>query len=203
MKILRLLLAPFLVAAMVSPAFAEALPLSAISTYFNAIDTAEAPFTQVNADGSTSSGKLWLKRPHRMRFEYAPPDQTLVLASAGSVAIFDGKSNGAVQQYPLSKTPLSLILAPRVDLSQKRMVVAHGEQNGMTYVTAQDPKYPEYGQLTMFFSANPVALREWIVTDETGSQTRVKLGALAAGKKYPLSFFSIDDLVSKARGGDR
>lgn len=197
----RLLLAPVLAVLMALPAQAEELSLEAISNYFNAMTTVEASFTQVNADGSTSSGTLWLKRPHRMRFEYAPPERTLVLASAGSVAIFDGKSNSSAEQYPLSKTPLSLILTPRVDLSQARMVVAHGEQNDLTYVTAQDPKHPEYGQITLFFSSNPIVLRQWIVTDETGSQTMVTLGPLTVGKDYPLDFFSIDDL--RRKGNDR
>ena len=194
----RLLLAPVLAVLMALPAQAEKLSLDAISNYFNSMTTAEAPFTQVNADGSTSSGTLWISRPHRMRFEYAPPERTLVLASAGSVAIFDGKSNSSAEQYPLSKTPLSLILTPRVDLSQARMVIAHGEQNDLTYVTAQDPKHPEYGQITLFFSSNPIELRQWIVTDETGSQTMVTFGPLTVGKDYPLSFFSIDDLRRKA-----
>ncbi len=197
----RLLLAPVLAVMMALPAQAEELSLDEISNYFNGMTTVEAPFTQVNADGSTSSGTLWLKRPHRMRFEYAPPERTLVLASAGSVAIFDGKSNSSAEQYPLSKTPLSLILTPRVDLSQARMVVAHGEQNDLTYVTAQDPKHPEYGQITLFFSSNPIVLRQWIVTDETGSQTMVTLGPLTVGKDYPLDFFSIDDL--RRKGNDR
>jgi outer membrane lipoprotein-sorting protein len=190
--------APVLALLMALPAQAEKLSLSAISSYFNGIETAEAPFTQVNADGSTSSGKLWLKRPHRMRFEYAPPDRTLVLAAAGSVAIFDGKSNSSAEKYPLSKTPLSLILTPRVDLSEARMVVAHGEQNDLTYVTAQDQKHPEYGQITLFFSSNPIELRQWIVTDETGSQTTVKLGGMKTGGNYPMNFFSIDDLLRKS-----
>lgn len=198
MTLNRMLLVPVVALLMAVPAHAEKLSLAEISRYFNSMTTVEAPFTQVNADGSTSSGRLWISRPHRMRFEYAPPDRTLVLASAGSVAIFDGKSNSSAEQYPLSKTPLGLILTPRVDLSQAKMVVAEGEQNDLTYVTAQDPKHPEYGQITLFFSSNPIELRQWIVTDETGSQTTVQLGPMKTGQSYPLSFFSIDDLRRKS-----
>ena len=192
------LFAPALAAVLAFPAHAEQLSLGAISNYFNGITTAEAPFTQVNADGSTSKGTLWISRPHRMRFEYAPPDRTLVLAAAGQVAIFDGKSNTSAEQYPLSKTPLSLILTPRVNLNQAKMVVAQGMQGDLTYVTAQDPKHPEYGHITLFFSSDPIALRQWIVTDGTGSQTQVTFEKLTLGKKYPLSFFSIDALLRKS-----
>ena len=78
------------------------------------------------------------------------------------------------------------------------MVVAQGEQNDLTYVTAQDPKHPEYGQITLFFSSNPIELRQWVVTDETGSQTTVQLGGMKTGGNYPMNFFSIDDLLRKS-----
>lgn len=197
MMLKRLILAPALAALMAFPAQAEKLSLGAISSYINGLTTAEADFRQVNADGSTSNGRVLIERPGRMRFEYAPPDRTLVLASAGQVAIFDGKSNTSAEQYPLSKTPLNLILAPKVDLSRARMVVGHAEQNGLTLVTAQDPTHPELGTLQLAFSANPVTLKQWTVTDEAGGQTTVVLGPLTTGKRYPMDTFSINAQAGK------
>ena len=193
------LFAPVLVAVMALPAHAEKLSLNAISNYFNGMKTAEAGFRQINADGSTSSGKVFIRRPGRMRFEYAAPDRTVVLASGGQVAIFDSKSNQPPEQYPLKKTPLNLILANRVDLSRAKMVVGHTEANGLTIVTAQDPEHPEYGTLQLAFSANPVALRQWVVTDETGGQTTVVLEPLKTGQSYASSLFSINAEADKRK----
>lgn len=185
------LVAPLLIL-LALPATAAEIPLADISAYLNTITTAETTFTQFNTDGTTSKGRLLIRRPNRMRFEYAPPDQTLVLASAGQVAIFDGKSNEPPEQYPLKRTPLNLILAPKVDLTRAKMVVAHGEvDGGLTAVTAQDPDHPDYGQITLYFSADPIALKQWIVTDEGGNTTRVVLGDLKVGNDYPPSTFSI------------
>ena len=122
MRYARLLLAPLLLV-LAFPAFAEKVPLAEMSRYINGLTTAEADFRQVNADGSTATGRVYIRRPGRMRFEYAPPDRTLVLASAGQVAVFDGKSNQPPEQYPLTKTPLNLILAAKVDLSRAKLVV--------------------------------------------------------------------------------
>jgi len=191
------LLAPVLAVLMALPAHAEMLSLAAISSYINGLTTAEADFEQVNADGSTSAGRVLIERPGRMRFEYAPPDRTLVLASAGQVAIFDGKSNTSAEQYPLSKTPLNLILARNVDLTKTKMVVGHGEENGLTVVTAQDPDHPELGTIAMAFSADPVMLKQWTVTDETGGQTTVLLGPLMTGMRYPTDTFSINAQAAK------
>ena len=58
---------------------AERLPLSAISRYLNSLQTAEAPFTQITEDGTISTGKLYIKRPGRVRFEYDPPEEAIVV----------------------------------------------------------------------------------------------------------------------------
>lgn len=192
-------LAAALVLSLALPAQAEKIPLAAISKYLNGLSTVEAQFTQVNADGSIGTGTIYIKRPGRVRFEYAPPDKALVLANSGNVAIFDTKSNQAPEQYPLSKTPLSLILAKDVDLGRAKMVVGHREDGNTTRVAAQDPQHPEYGTIEMVFTANPVELRQWVITDDAGGQTTVILGEMAKGKSYAASLFDITREMERRR----
>lgn len=163
------------------PALAQQLSLGEISAYLNSLRSAQAGFTQVNADGSISTGTLFLSRPGRIRFEYAPPDRSLFLASGGQVAVFDGRSNQPPERFPLSETPLSIILAETVDLSRAGMVTGHTSDGTTTTVTAQDPRHPEYGSIQLVFTANPVELRQWIVTDRSGQQTTVILNDLRPG----------------------
>ena len=196
----HLLLAPILLLSLAFPALAEKIPLNTLSNYLNALTTLEAEFTQVNADGSVSTGKIFIKRPGRVRFEYGPPDKSLVLASAGTVAIFDAKSNQPPEQYPLERTPLNLILAANINLAAAKMVVGHVEDGTATKVVAQDPKHPEYGQIALVFTANPVTLRQWVITDDLGQQTTVILGDLKTGGNYSASLFNITDEIER-RGG--
>jgi len=199
MKPLRALLAPLALIVAALPAAAKEIPLAELSAYLNGLTTAETEFTQVNADGSIASGQIYIKRPGRVRFEYGPPERNLVLASAGTVAIFDGKSNQPPEQYPLSKTPLNLILGKNIDLGRSKMVVAHRQDGTATRVTAQDPAHPEYGTIDLMFTADPVALRQWVITDESGGQTTVILGDMVKGKDYPPSLFSIKFEVDRRR----
>ena len=199
MKILRALTSPLLLIALASPALAEKIPLKSLSAYLNGLTTADTDFTQVNADGSVATGKLFIQRPGRARFEYAPPDKSLVLASGGQVAIFDAKSNQPPEQYPLKRTPLNLILASNIDLGRAKMVVAHKEDKNATQVVAQDPDHPEYGTIALVFTANPTALRQWVITDDLGQQTTVILGEMHKGSAYKPSTFSID-FEAKKRG---
>ncbi|MFK7878608.1 LolA family protein [Roseobacter sp.] len=159
------------------PAVADKLSLNEISIYFNGLKTAQGAFTQINDDGTISSGTLYISRPGKMRFEYDPPEQALVVASANAVVIIDKKSNQPPETYPLNKTPLSLILARQVDLQRARMVTGHDYDGTATTVTAQDPKNPEYGTIQMSFTDAPVQLRQWRINDANGAQTTVILGA--------------------------
>ncbi len=77
-----------------------------LSRYINSLQTVEADFTQVNSDGTIATGKMYMNRPGRVRFEYAPPDRTLVMAGEGQVAIFDPKSNQLLSNTR-SRGPLS------------------------------------------------------------------------------------------------
>ncbi len=191
MKHIRLILAPLALLVLVAPAMAEILPLSALSTYFNNIKTAEASFTQINDDGTISTGDMLIRRPGRIRFEYNPPDESLVMASGGQVAIFDPRSNQPPQRFPLSKTPLFLILAKDVNFDQADMVVGHTTDGTSTTVIAQDPKRPEYGSIQLIFTGNPVQLRQWIVTDGSGQQTTVILGEFSFGRELSVRTFDI------------
>lgn len=193
------LLAPLAAVVMAFPAYAEKIPLNTISNYLNGLTAAATEFTQVNADGSISTGIIKMQRPGRMRFEYAPPDSSLVLASGGQVAIFDAKSNQPPEQYPLARTPLNLILAKQVDLSRAKMVVGHTEVDGATRVIAQDPEHPEYGTIDLVFTANPVQLRQWVITDDLGAQTTVILGDLQPAQSFASSAFSITAEVEKRK----
>lgn len=168
----------------------EKLSLGEISGYLNGMKTAIASFTQINDDGSLSTGKLYLHRPGRMRFEYDGRDGGTVVAGAGAVVVHDPKSNQPPETFPLKRTPLSIILAKTVNLGQANMVVGHGFDGTSTVVQAQDPEHPDYGSLELMFTGAPVALRKWVVHDGAGGTTTVILGALETDKPLPPNLFS-------------
>jgi len=196
MTMTRFLAAAFL-ALTALPAMAQQLSLSEISRYLNGLTTLEAEFTQINSDQTISTGVIKIQRPGRARFEYNPPDETLVIAGGQQLAVFDAKSNTGPQQYPLKETPLNLILAQSVDLNRSGMVVGHSYDGTATTVTAQDPDFPEYGTIRMMFTGNPVELRQWIITDGSGAETAVILGDVKTGMSYPTATFSINAEVAK------
>jgi len=175
-------------------AAAQQLPLGAISGYLNKLQTAKGAFTQINDDGTISTGTIYIKRPGRVRFEYNPPETSLVVAGSNTVVIYDKKSNQPPETYPLGRTPLSIILARNVDLGRAKMVTGHSYDGTATTVTAQDPDNPEYGNIQLKFTGNPVELRQWIINDSSGSTTTVILGDLTKGGNLSNRLFNVGDL---------
>ncbi|QQA43101.1 LolA family protein [Pelagovum pacificum] len=191
-----LLMVPLMLAAFSSAGHAQQqLSLAQISQYFNSFSTAQGEFTQINADGTISTGTMFMKRPGRVRFEYNPPERSMVLATGGSVAIFDPQSSQNPERYPLSETPLNIILERNVDFSRANMVTNHTYDGQATTVTAQDPAHPEYGNIQLKFTSDPVELRQWIITDDTGTPTTVVLGDLAKQVQISDSNFNMQSAI--------
>ncbi|WP_120499362.1 outer membrane lipoprotein carrier protein LolA [Roseovarius sp. EL26] len=200
MKTIRLILAAGLTTvALAAPAMAERLSLDEISKYLNSFKSASGEFTQINDDGTISTGQIYIKRPGRVRFEYNPPEKTLVVADGSTVGIVDPKSNTGPEGYPLNQTPLKIILARKVDFSRARMVTGHKSDGKTTTVRAQDPDHPEYGSIDLVFTGSPVELRQWVINDGSGSQTTVILGDLTKNVQLANDKFVIPGIGASDR----
>jgi len=177
MNPIRMTMAAIALAVTAFPASADKLSLGAISAYLNRLETARAKFTQINGDGTISTGTIFLRRPGRARFEYNPPADALVVVGGSQVAGFD-------------------ILAKTVNLGQAKMVVAHKYDGTATTVTAQDPKHPEFGTIELKFTDKPTELRQWIIRDSSG-KTTVVLGEMKTGISLRSSLFSITAAIKQ------
>ena len=174
-----------------SPLVAEKISIDRLSSYLDGLKTVVAKFTQISSDGSLSTGALFIKRPGRIRFEYDPPNDALVLASGGQLAIFDPKGNAGPESYPLNKTPLSLILDDKIDLKRNKLVAGHNFDGTSTILTVQDPENPERGKMALVFTPDGPQLRQWVIRDQNGEETVVVLNDMATGKKLNDAMFNI------------
>ena len=103
------------------------------------------------------------------------------MAGGGQVAIFDPRSNVPPERFPLNQTPLNIILEQNVDLTRTNMVTGHTSDGTTTTVRAQDPDNPQLGNIQLVFTADPIELRQWIVTDDIGAETTVILNDFESG----------------------
>ena len=168
--------------------FAAALPaqandareLARISAYLNSISTLSGDFVQIDPDGVLSEGRFLISRPGRIRFEYNEPNPALVIADGFWVGVID-KRYDQIDRYPLSETPLNLILKEDVNLGREGAVREIQKSDGQMRVLAIDPDYPERGSITLVFGSNPLELRQWIIDDSQGGVTTVALSEVRSG----------------------
>jgi outer membrane lipoprotein-sorting protein len=177
---------------------ADRTTLDAISARLNESATVKGEFTQINPDGSTSEGAFFISKPGKMRFEYKPPTPTLIVADGRTVAVANTKLN-TVDRYPLSQTPLGLVLGNDVDLKNDTALVSVMRQPGTIVIGARSNANMSHANISLVFSDPGYELRQWTVIDNQGLTTTVALRDLVAGTALSPSLFVLPDRNPFAR----
>lgn len=163
-----------------------------VSAWFNGVETLKGVFDQQNQDGSFVSGDFYLRRPGRMRFEYAEP-QKMTLLSDGLWVMLNDRELESVDRYPLRETPLWLILKDHVDLAGDAEIVKVERQGELIGVTVREEDGVGQGDLTLVFAGPRLDLRHWIIEDVQGNRTLVSLRNMEQGMKLSPELFIPDE----------
>jgi len=163
-----------------------------ISNYLNGITTMQGRFVQIGPDGDLSAGAFHMRRPGRIRFEYMPPNPTLIIADGFWIGVYD-TLGGTLDRFPLSETPLDLLLRSRVDLSLEGPIRSIERTANRLRARAVDPNAPDQGSITMIFDNDPLELLQWIVTDGQGLDTTVTLSDIRRDVALDPNLFVIKD----------
>jgi len=191
--LLALALLPFARAA------AAAVDVSAVEGYLAGLRSAQGGFRQANPNGSTQTGRFYLQKPGRIRFEYDAPKGAMVIADGTWVGVFDPKSNRNPTRYPLDKTPLGLLLRDRLSLTEPGLVLGATQGAGGIDITVVDPRAPDAGRMVMTFAPSPVVLKQWEITTKAGARTRVVLTDMTTNISLDPSLFNIELAATRYR----
>jgi len=164
------------------PALAQSQDgLAEVQAHLRAINSMTANFSQTDARGRTLNGTLSIKRPGKIRFEYRGV-RMLVVADGTRLNFLDYEV-GQQQSWPISDSPLSVLLNPNRDLSQYARVIRNDGNTLM--VEARDPRRREFGRITLAFARNAntpggLSLTGWNALDAQNNLTQVRL----TGQRY-------------------
>ena len=161
-----------------------------IAAHFANIRTMTGEFVQFGPRGEQTGGKFYIERPGRLRFNYDKPNDYRVVADGKSVVISNAKLNTA-DLYPLSKTPLKLLLDERIDLSGDR-VQRVAQEDGLTIITLADKSVFGNSTITMMFDPVSFELRQWTIRDAQGKDTTVMIFNVQEGVRFDQKMFEID-----------
>ncbi|MDP8911947.1 MAG: outer membrane lipoprotein carrier protein LolA [Pseudomonadota bacterium] len=177
---LALIAAPLSAAAFLLPSSVSAQaasPLSQVTAHLKAVDTMTANFSQTGRGGQTLNGVLTMKRPGKVRFQYAKGVPLLIVGDGKALTMIDYQVK-QVSRWPIGNSPLSVLLNPNQDLSRIAKVTRNDAQ--VLLVSARDPKRPEFGTITISFAKVPSApaglmLQGWTMVDAQSARSTVKL----------------------------
>ncbi len=94
-----------------------------VVAHMQAVGTMTASFTQTDRRGGTLSGKLLLKRPGHVRFEYQKGVPLLIVGDGKALTMIDYEVK-QVQRWPIRNSPLAALLDPGQDLAPLRQARA-------------------------------------------------------------------------------
>ena len=179
LRALALSVAPLGAAALALPAPALAQGqsgLASVQAHLRAINSMTANFTQTDHRGRTTTGTMALKRPGKIRFEYR--GENMLIVADGRRLNFLDYDAGQQQSWPISDSPLSVLIDPNRDLSRYARVVRDDANTLM--IEARDPQRREFGHITLAFVKNPgapggLSLQGWNTLDAQNNLTQFRL----------------------------
>jgi outer membrane lipoprotein-sorting protein len=136
-----------------------------------------------------------MERPGRLRLDYDPPRQSVLLAADNQVTFYDAATE-ATTRMPLSRTPLAMLLAPQITLSGPVTITGFQHLPGEMRVTIVRTANPGQGALTLAFQDNPMTLRDVQMVDARGNQTRLVLRRLQIDVAVPANLFQLSPHAS-------
>ena len=178
--------------------------LEQVNAYLRAVKTLTADFAQTDRNGQVLTGKLTLKQPGKIRFQYQKGVPLLIVGDGKALTMIDYEVR-QVQRWPIGNSPLGALLDPKRDLSRYGRIVQTGDPRVLT-VEARDPKRPEFGTITMIFQRKAGApagleLHGWVALDSQNNRTAVRLSNHRYGVEVADSAFRWTDPRPRGRSG--
>ena len=178
-----------------APAYAETAALAEVAAHLRGITTMTADFVQTDRQGKALSGRLSLKQPGRIRFQYQKGVPLLIVGDGKSLTMID-YSVRQVSRWPVGNSPLSVLIDPRKDIGRfARMVPS--PVAGTIMVEARDPEHPEFGTISIAFARGGgpggIILQGWTVLDAQNGRSTLRLANQRYGIPISDRTFKWDD----------
>lgn len=166
--------------------------ISRLQNYLNSIKTMRADFMQTFSDGTTMNGKVAISRPGKMRLEYDPPNENLMVADGAFMHVWDGQAKTG-SSIPLGTSLADIILRDDLKLGGDIQVTELKKYPAAMQLTLVQSDNPAAGSITLEFEDMPLKLKNWRILDGQGIETRVAIYNQQMGVSIPSNTFFYRD----------
>ena len=175
--------------------------IEAISQHFSSVPTMSGEFVQFGPNGEQTGGKFHLQRPGKLRFDYEDPSPLLLISNGKTLAVNNTKLE-TWNFYPLSKTPLSLLLSDHLDIDNEsiRSVVNDDE---ITTIVMGDKRIFGDSEITLLFDPQSQDLRQWTIKDAQGKETSVMIFNVQKNIELSDKLFKFDQVAIQRKANNR
>jgi len=153
---------------------ADKADIARIEGYLNSVSTMKASFQQVTESEGLAFGRIYLRRPGRLRVEYDPPSEILLIADGTLLSYYDAELNH-IEQVPLKLSPMWFLLRDDVELGGDVTVTTFKKAANAILIGMVQSDEPDAGSVTLELGDNPLELTQWTITDPAGTEVRVGL----------------------------
>jgi len=161
-----------------------------VEDYLNSVTTMQADFVQMASNGTSSEGKLYISKPSKIRMEYAPPADILIVGN-GEEIIFHDKELDQITNIDYNDIPGTKILTNTVKIGDGILKATDFYKDaGSTTITLEYEKQKDLGPMTLVFSNKPFELKQWKIIDPQGIEITLSLYDLTTNKPLDENLFS-------------
>ena len=162
--------------------------ITRIQDYLTHLTTIISDFTQTAPDGSLTSGKFFLERPGKMRWQYNPPTPILMVSNGSEMVYYDYELEQA-SHLPLDQTLIGFLAEPVITFDGKIGITEFSSDAGAIRITLVQRDKSDEGSLMLEFSDHPLLLRNMVVRDAGKQVTTVSLNNARFGIKMDPELF--------------
>lgn len=149
-----------------------------ISTYFSSLKQMRGVFVQTDPDKKRTRGRFALQKPGKFRFDYAAPSRK-IMASDGRLLRIKEPDQTNEDAVELDNTPFRMLLKANVDLMRDARILDVQESEDLIVIALQDRSPDAPGRVQLYFVKKPgLDLKEWVVRDPQGLETKVEIAEL-------------------------
>ncbi|HEX6852909.1 MAG TPA: outer membrane lipoprotein carrier protein LolA [Candidatus Polarisedimenticolaceae bacterium] len=194
--ILRTFAAAVLLSAPVAPA-AEPVPaLAAVESWLKATRTLEGRFEQTLLSGAlgtglTESGRLWIERPGRMRWDYERPERKVALVNGEHTALY----LEAEQQWIRGRLGEESELLPALLAGNKPMselFTASDAGAGRLRLRPREANAGALEEILLVFRRDTGAIEGAEILDAAGNRTAYRFEGWKRNRKLPDGVFAFE-----------
>ena len=162
-----------------------------INDYFNNLNSIQGNFEQVDSNNKHTTGRFYVQRPGKLRFDYAPPSTLRLVADGHFLAIEDFKpedrreiSDRVDAVPPVARRGRSILPAIHAS-SASRAMMARSPSRSRTRAARRPGR-----SSSISIPRREMKLKQWVITDAQGLATTVTINDIAPGRKVAADFFT-------------